>query len=259
MSRTLITALVSTLALSLSLAPAPADAELSKDDRKAIKKALKGKLYMRMDAPCATGRHAYGTYKRPLVEISPEGADTDTSTELNVSLFHADSTYWGIRINDPVEFDEMDYESDEASVEIELEGVDHVEDESTVIKFIDIHSMDDFQKAFDQAFSRVPLQDLHDDWSADIKDAIAKRELVNGMTKRQAFYVTGTPESFDKSEENGKKVEVWKLRTDKGMKMGFIFTKKKKEEGVPQSIRFEDGVLVSVGSSGSGGGLDLDN
>ena len=257
MSRTLITALVSALVLSVSLAPAPADAKLSKDDRKAIKKALKdGKLYMRLDAPCATGRHAYGTYKRPLVEISPEGANTDTSTELNVSLFHADSTYWGIRINDPVEFDEMDYESDEASVEIELEGVDHVEDESTVIKFINIHTMDDFQKAFDQAFA---LQDLHDDWPADIKAAIAKRELVNGMTKRQAFYVTGTPESFEKSEEGGKEIETWHLRQDRGMKMGFFKAKMGESTGLPGSIRFEDGVLVGVAQSGSSDAFSLDD
>lgn len=261
MSRILITALTTTLTASLLLAAAPADAGLSKEDRKAMKQALKGKLYMRMDAPCATGRHAYGTYKRPLVEISPEGSNTDTSTELNVSLFHADSTYWGIRINDPVELDEMDYESDDATVEIELEGVDTAEDESTVIKFIDIHSLSDFEKAFEQAFARTPLQDEHDDWSSEIKDSIAKRELVNGMTKRQVFYITGTPESFDKSESDGKTTEVWKLRVDKGMKMGFIFSKKKKEEGVPQTIKFEDGLLVSIGSTGSGasGGLDLDN
>ena len=256
MTRTLI----STLIAVLLLAVAPVGAELSKDDRKAIKSALKdGTLYMRMDAPCSTGRHAYGTYKRPLVEVSPEGSESDTSTELNVSFFHADSTYWGIRINDPVEFDEMDYESDEASIEIELEGVDSADGESTVIKLIDIHTMDDFQKAFDLAFARSPLQDEHDDWSADIKDAIARRELVNGMTKRQVFYITGSPEQFDKSEDGGKKIETWTLRTDKGMKMGFIFTKKKKEEGMPKTVRFEDGKLVSIGSSGGSKGLDLDN
>ena len=229
--------------------PLAADAELSKADKKEIKKALSGTLYMRMDAPCATGRHAYGTYKRPLVEISPEGSETDAETEINASWFHADSTYWGIRINDPVELDEFDIEADEATVEIELEGVERAEDESTVIKFVDIHNMDDFNAAFDQAFARTPLQDEHDDWSDEIKQAIADRELLDGMTKRQAFYITGAPESFEKMDEDGKSVEIWTVRTDRGMKMGFFTLKKKTDEAVPQTIRFEDGKLVKFGKT----------
>ncbi|MEO1088347.1 MAG: hypothetical protein AAFY88_29295 [Acidobacteriota bacterium] len=232
----------------------PATAELSRDEKKAIEKKLEDvTLYMRMDAPCATGRHPYGVYKKPLVEVSPEGSNMDTSTTMNMGVFHADSTYWGIRINDPVELDEVDIDEDDYEVEIELEGVGPAEDVETVIKFVDIKTLEDFNKAFDQTFSEVPLQDLHEDWSDDMKKAVSERNLVDGMNKRQAFYIVGSPESFEKSEEDGKQIEIWRLRTDRGIKMGY-FTAKAQKSDLPSSIRFEDGALVNVGSSGPGDG-----
>ncbi|MEM1182062.1 MAG: hypothetical protein AAGM22_27185 [Acidobacteriota bacterium] len=247
---------------ALALACAfPANAELTRDEKKQIEKKLEDvTLYMRMDAPCATGRHPYGVYKKPLVEVSPEGSNMDTSTTMNMGVFHADTTYWGIRINDPVELDEVDVDEDDYEVEIELEGVGPADDVETVIKFVDIRTYEDFEKAFDQTFSDVPLQDLHDDWSAEMKQAVADRKLVDGMNKRQAFYVVGSPESFEKSEEGGKKIETWRLRTDRGVKMGY-FTAKAQKSDFPSSIRFEDGALVNVGSSGTADddGFSLDD
>ncbi|MDA8016639.1 MAG: hypothetical protein MPN21_04250 [Thermoanaerobaculia bacterium] len=241
----------------LSLVAVPADAELSKPDRKAVKKMLDGTLYMRIDAPYASGRHAWGTYKRPLVEVSPEGSETNADYEVNASWWHADSTYWGIRVNDSVELDEVDF--DDGEVEIELEGVGTAEDEATVVKFVEIHSLDDFQAAFDQTFATVPLQDLHDDWPADIKQAIADRTLVDGMTKRQAYYVVGTPQQFQKSEENGVEIETWTVRTFRGTKMGFWRIKSDAPAGDSQVIRFEDGVLINASQAGSSSDFSLDD
>lgn len=236
------------------LVPLAADAELSRDDKKQIKEMLDdAELYMRVDAPCATGRHPYGTYKRPLVEISPEGVNTDADDVATSSWWHADSTYWGIRINDPVEVDEIDIEDDEGEVEIELEGRGPVDDEETVILLVDVWSFDDFQAAFDKAFARGPLQDEHADWSAEMKDAVAERRLVEGMNKRMAFYVTGRPERFETLTEDGKEVEIWHLRTDKGRKTGFWFSKGGEETGMPSTIRFEDGLLVGAGGEMQGG------
>lgn len=245
------------LAVTLFLCAVPAGAKLSKPDQKEAKKMLKGTLYMRLDAPYASGRHAWGTYKRPLVEISPEGSQTEADYEVNASWWHADSTYWGIRINDPVKLDEADFDDDE--VEIELEGEGPAEDEETVVKFVDIHSLDDFRAAFDQTFSTVPLQDQHDDWSAEIKQAIADRELINGMTKRQAFYVVGTPQEFRKSDEDGVEVETWTVRTFSGTKMGFWTVRSEGAGGSPYVIRFEDGVLVNASESGSSSEFSLDD
>ena len=245
-------ALVTTLVTALVLAVQPVSADFSKADRKEAKKSLvgSGTMYLRVDAPCATGRHAYGTYTKPLVEVSPEGINTDTDTAVNASWFHADTTYWGIRINDPVVIEDLDF--DGTDVEVELQGVGPVAEESTVIKLMSIGTLDDLRAALDKVLSPAPLQDAHDDWSDEVKEAIGKRELVNGMSKRQAFYVTGQPMSFEKKDEDGKEVEIWKLRLDKGVKLGFFTAKADQVVGLPESIRFEDGVLVGVGSSGAG-------
>ena len=238
--------------VAVALAPA-AVAELSRDDRRAAEDMLeKGTLYMRVDTPCATGRHPYGTYKRPLVEVSPEGEiSTEAEEAINASWWHADSTYWGVRVNDPVELDELDYEEDENTVEIELEGVGPIDGEDTVVLFVDIHTFEDFQKAFERTFSYRPLQEEHDDWPQEIKDAIAERRLVEGMTKRQAYYVTGRPEGFDRLEEGGEEVEIWRLRQTKGTKMGFFTVRSGEETGLPEKLRFEDGVLVDLGGGES--------
>jgi hypothetical protein len=240
--------------VSLSVVlPSLAHAELSRDDRKQIKQVLDdADLWMRVDAPCATGRHPYGTYQRPLVEISPDGVNTDADDGDSFSWWHADSTYWGIRINDPVEVDEFDIEADDGEVEIELEGRGSADDEETVILFTDIYSFDDFQAAFDLAFARRPLQDEHDDWSAEMKDAIGERRLVDGMSKRMVFYVTGRPERFETRTEDGTEVEIWHLRTDRGRKTNWFFTGGSRDTGMPSSLRFEDGLLV--GGSGAAEG-----
>ena len=247
--------------LVMSVLPvATAFGELSKPERKKIKAAFSGTLYLRMDAPCATGRHPYGVYKRPLVEVSPEGANTEgTDVMLNASWWHADSTYWGIRVNDPVRLDEVDIEADDAEVDVELEGVGPADGNATVIKLIRIHSFDDFEAAFDKAFSRQPLQDEHADWPAEIKQAISERKLMDGMSKRQDFYITGTPERFEKKEENGTEVETWHLRQNKGMKMGYFKAKMGESTGLPASVRFENGKLVDASNVGTSSDFSLDD
>lgn len=240
---------------ALTLPATMAWGEFTKSDKKRAKQALAGTLYMRIDAPCATGRHSFGTYQRPLVEVSPVGTNAETDNVMTASWWHADSTYWGISINDAVQFDEFDVEDDE--IEIELEGVDS--NNSTVIKFVGIRTWEDFEKAFDQTFSRQPLQDQHDDWPAEIKQAIGERRLVAGMTKKQVFYITGTPTSFEKKEEDGKSVEIWNLRQNKGMKMGYWTIKGGETTGLPASIRFEDGKLVDVVQAGGSSEFSLDN
>jgi hypothetical protein len=158
-----------------------------------------GTLYARIDIPCGTGRHPWGTYKVPLVEVSPEGVNTDDQTTFQAGWFHAQSTYWGIAPNDTLQFDEMEIEEDVA--EIEFEGMGETEGRDTVIKLVGIKNLEDFKKAFDLAFARKPLQDEHPDWPEDIRKVIGERKLVKGMTKRQVFCVTGSPENFKERGE----------------------------------------------------------
>jgi hypothetical protein len=232
-------------------------AELTKAERKEAKAYLSGTLYTRIDIPCGTGRHPVGTYKFPLVEVSPDGVNTDDETTFSAGWYHAQSTWWGIAPNDTLRFDEMEFDEDTA--EIELEGVGRTDGNDTVIKFVNIRTLDDFKKAADRAFSRVPLQDEHPDWPDDIKKAVADRQLVKGMTKRQVFYVTGNPEGVRETEEKGKKVEIWTMRQNRGMEIGFwVFRSGETPSGLPKTLRFEEGKLADYEAS-TAGGVKLDD
>jgi hypothetical protein len=232
-------------------------AELSKQDRKAANGLLSGTLYLRIDAPCGTGRHPMGTYMFPLVEVSPDGVNTEGDMGFSGGAFHAQSTYWGVGPNDTVQLDEMDWDGD--TVEIEFEGVGQTDGNDTVLKFVNINTLDDFRKAAERAFSKVPLQDEHADWPDDVKKAIADRSLMKGMTKRQVFYITGSPESVKESEDKGKKVEVWSMRMNRGMKVGFwTVSAESPSSGMPRTLRFVDGKLEDFEATGSSG-LDLDH
>lgn len=244
------------LTLLLFLSASVAQAELTKAERKEAKALLSGTLYTRIDVPCGTGRHPMGTYKFPLVEVSPDGINTEGEQGFSAGWYHAQSTYWGVGPNDTLQLDEMDWDGD--TVEIELEGVGRTDGNDTVIKLVGIRSLDDFRKAAERAFARVPLQDEHDDWSAEIKKAIADRQLLKGMTKRQVFYVTGNPESVRESEEKGKKTEVWTMRENKGVQIGFFSVSASTPSGTPRTLRFVDGKLEDFEATGSGA-VNLDN
>ena len=70
-NRAVVLGLVTALVL-----PAVAAAQVPKPVRKQIRAMLRqGTLYARIDMPCKTGRHSWGTYKSPLVEISPNPAN----------------------------------------------------------------------------------------------------------------------------------------------------------------------------------------
>jgi hypothetical protein len=244
--------------LILLVPVSPAEAQLSKADRKEAKAYLSGPLYLRIDAPCGTGRHPMGTYKFPLVEVSPDGVNTEGDAAFSAGWYHAQSTYWGVGPNDTVQFDEMEVEGD--TIEAEFEGVGKTDGNDTVLKFVNIRSLDDFKKAADRAFARTPLQDEHPDWSPEIKQAIADRKLQKGMTKRQVFYVTGGPETVREAEQNGKKVEVWSLRQNKGVQIGFwSVSTASAAPGTPKTLRFVDGVLEEFDAGAAGGGLKLDD
>ena len=238
------------------VAPGPAAGEISKQERKEAQRLFAGSLFLRIDAPCTKGRHPYGIYYSPLVEVSPRGANTEAGSGASFGWFHAGSTSWSARVNDEMELEELDWEEDEATVQVELEGRGRAEGHDTVLLFTEIRSLADFQAAFDRAFSRVPLQDEHPDWSPEIRQAIADRRLLNGMSKRQAFYVVGMPARVAKANENGKEIETWTLQ-GQGLEIGFMSMRTGNPGAPPEAIQFENGLLVSADVA-TGGQLDLD-
>lgn len=213
-----------------------ATADLSREDRKTIKAALKGTLYLRMDVPAKVGFTGFGLSFDPIVEVSPKGINTDAS---GFSLYGRGMS-WNVRINDPVEVDEIEIEEDDGTIEIEIDTVEDDSDHS-VFRFVQIYSFADFQAAMGRAFSRVPLQDEHPDWPPQIRRAIAARQLLTGMTKRQAYFVVGKPEQTRESTEDGKEIVVWTLRQN-DVEVGVI----RSGNNLPRSLRFEDGQLVRI-------------
>lgn len=239
MKKTIVSLIVLILATSLS----PLSAKLNRKEKKAAKASVSGTYYLKVDAPCATGRHPYGTYTKAIVEASPEGLSDTMDTGVNASVFHADTTYWGIKINDPVFVGDLDF--DDGEVAIELLGQGGAEGEETKIKLTGIQSLEDFSAAFIHLLADHPLQDDHDDWSPEMKEAVSGRTFLEGMTKRHAFYIAGKPIKVEKNEAEGVVTETWYLRPDNGIKLGYL-TAEASPSGFPEWIRFVDGELTAT-------------
>jgi hypothetical protein len=114
-----------------------------------------------------------------------------------------------------------------------------------MIDFIQVNSLDDFTKAFNQTFSKVPLQDEHPEWPSEVRSAVAEHKLVVGMTKEQAFDVVGTPLDTKTEEENGVSVEIWSPRLDGGT-IGVRKREKSIRTDFPALLKFTDGKLQSI-------------
>ena len=157
-------------------------AELSSEDRKIARKMVEGKFYMQLDAPCIYGAKAASTNLPfdPLLQVSPTGHKLLSIPILSRKQY----VYWGSGPNDPVGYGTIRVKGD--TVYVWLEGRKPAANEF-VIAFVDIKTFDDFKAAYARAFSLVPLEELHKEWPAEIREAIHSRRLVEGMSKEQAF------------------------------------------------------------------------
>jgi hypothetical protein len=227
--------------LFVLFAPLIVRAELSKQERESAKSMTSGTLYLRLDVPCKYGTGGFGLSVEPLLEVSPSGHDVERKLSLP-SKKKRDSVYWGFFPNDAVRYGKLSFSGD--TVQVWLEGVSP-NDNEVMVDFIHIQTMDDFIKAFNQTFSKVPLQDEHQEWPAEVRQAIAERKVVAGMTKQQAFSVVGTPINVTTAEENGVKVETWFPRQEKGTVVTFRRNKSLRT-GFPALLKFTDGKLQVI-------------
>jgi hypothetical protein len=175
-------------------------AQLAGKDRDEAKKMVSGTLYLRIDAPCKYGAGGFGLSVDPLVQVSPAGYKTEGSETVPQKGKKRESVYWGFVPNDPIRYVKLVFNGE--SIDAWGEGLSPKNNE-VMVRFVGIKSIDDFRKAFDQAFSRVPLQDEHPEWPAEIRKAIAERRVVEGMTRRQAFCVVGKPVNINISKDGG--------------------------------------------------------
>lgn len=225
-----------------------ARAELSGKERGEAKKMVQGKLYLRIDAPCiyeSPGMFGSGLNVEPLVEVSPTGYKVleTASPGLSVGIVRkTQGVAWWFSPNDPVAHGTLRWSGD--SVIVWLEGLPPKRQE-VMVRFVQIKTLEDFKAAFDQTFSKVPLQDEHPEWPAEIRKAIAERRVVKGMTKRQAFCSVGTPVSVHAATENGTEVEIWRPQQDRGFVVTFEGTRRS-ATGFPTTLKFVGGKLTTI-------------
>jgi hypothetical protein len=219
-------------------------AELSKQDRETAKSMITGTLYLRMDVPCRYGRGRFGIaaaihHVESLLEVSPTGYSVERKLALPPK-HKRDRVFWGLSPNDPVRYGKLLFKGD--TVQVWMEGVEPDAYEM-LLDFVHIGSMDDFTKAFNQTFSKVPLQDEHPEWPAEVRQAIAARKLVVGMTEDQAFLVVGKPLKVESAEEDGIKVESWSPRQDRATD---LVRDGSTPTGFPAQLKFSGGRLQVI-------------
>jgi len=229
-------------------------AQLSKEDHEAAENMLLGTLYLRVQAPQRFGMGAWVPYSVSQLEASPtmisadrKLADPLKDTWKGTNGQKHENIYWGYLANTPL--NRCKLFSEKGILEVWCDRVDPNSEVS--VDFLNIKTLEDFTKTFNLTFSRVPLQDEHPEWPANVRTGIATGNLVVGMTVDQARIVTGVPLSVSTSEDSGIKTEIWTLRQDPGQVLGWnkkhgAWLKVAKQTGFPASITFKDGKLLSI-------------
>ena len=245
---------------SLTLLAPISSAELTGKDRDQAKGMAKGELYLRNNVPCRYRSGGFGIGAEVVTEVSPQGVEWEQNLKAieqekqTKKRKGVDTIYWGFGPNDKIQYGTLYFKGE--IVELWAEGA-KPKDTEIWIRFVQIKTLDDFKKAFDQILSSKPLQDEHADWPANVRQAIAERKLVEGMTKTQAFAVVGTPIALESSEEGGKKLETWFPRQETGTSGSFgkLLTA---TTGFPTSVKFVDGVLTAIAETKTGTKVILD-
>jgi hypothetical protein len=248
---------------ALTLFVPVSSAQLAGNDRDQAKRMTAGVLYLRNNVPCRyTGGGGWGGIGAEVVtEVSPQGVDWDRNLNAieqeqarkKKKKNRVDTIYWGFGPNDKIQYGKLYFKGE--TVELWAEGA-KPKDTEIWIRFVQIKTLDDFKKAFGQILSSRPLQDEHADWPENIRQAIAERKLVQGMTKAQAFAVVGTPIALESGEEGGEKVETWFPRQETGAS-GDFHRVTSATTGFPSSLRFVDGILTTIGEAKKGTKVDL--
>lgn len=240
--------------LLLCCLPQVLRAQLSKEDHQAAQRMISGTLYLRLQAPQKFGMGLWAPYSESMLEASPAGVTAERRLAEPLKPVHRngyhlkqEEVYWGYLANTPVNHCKLEWEKSRNVVW--CERVDPNTDLS--VDFIDITTLDDFTKAFNLTFSKVPLQDEHPEWPSDVRAGIAAGKLVVGMTAEQARIVVGAPLGLTAGEDNGAKTETWTLRQDPGQVLGWnnkhgAWRKVAKQTGFPASVTFSDGKLLSI-------------
>ena len=214
-------------------------AQLKGKDIEVARKMVEGKFFMHLDAPCGYGaKTAAGLWFDPMLEVSPTGHKLLPEP----TLPHKQYVYWGSGPNDPVGYGTIKVKGE--TVYVWLEGRKPAANEFA-IAFVNIKTLDDFKAAYNRTFSAVPLEEAHPEWPAEVRKAVGAHDLIEGMTKEQAFCVVGEPATTETSVENGVPVEIWHPRQENGHKQPY-HNMKPEITGYPVTLKFVNDKLVAV-------------
>lgn len=241
-----------TLHAPSAFAGGPSKAE-QKQFEKDVQAAYPGAVWALKDLPVNTGYTMGVTWVGPLCEVTKEGYKIDTTTSMSATYGSAKSVWYSVRPNETLALKESEF--DDGVFAITFIGTGSSKGRDTKIKITGVTTFAEVKGVMDQLLSTTSPVEANADWAADIKDAISKRHLINGMTKKQAYLVVGEPTGSSSREEGGKKIEIWNARQNNGMKIGYGASVE--ATGYPAEMRFEDGKLVGV-ATGSGGGVNLE-
>jgi len=226
----------------LLLAPWSAEAQLDKNAQKEAKAMVEGRHYLRIDLPCWYVAGGFGIGVEPVVEVSPTAVDYERLGKAPAQATRATSKFWGLGPNDSVQYGTLQFKPD--AIIAWLEGV-APKNQEVMVRFVQIKTLDEFKTAFARVFSKVPLQDEHPEWSAEVRQAIAKRIVIKGMTVQQAACVIGKPMAVSPTTENGVAGEVWVPRQENGTMLARMKIKSTLT-GFPTMLKFVGGILQEI-------------
>lgn len=227
------------------------DAATQATYKKAVYAAYPGLVWSLKDLPVKSGQAMYAVYISPIAEVRSTGFTIDATAGVQAHVGGAQSTWFGVRPYDTLTLKEIKFDDDFAVITFNGSKDSHGRDTKIKVFGPDFEAV---KPVLDQLI--VTTDPIDPTWPAEIQTAIRNRVVVNGMSKRQAYFVVGEPANAQVFEQGGKKIEVWTPRFNDGVRLGY--TASFKPSGFPPTLRFEDGKLTGVATTATGG-VNLDD
>jgi hypothetical protein len=222
--------------------PLSAEAQLTAKAESEIKKTIAGRHFLRIDLPVWYTAGRYAEFTDAVVEVSPSAIDYGRLGKTAPRPDSPASNFRGLGPNEPVQYGTAEFDS--GAIVVWFEGTTPKNDLQAKVRFVGVRTLDDFQSAFSRVFSKVAPQDEHPERAEEIRQAIAQRKVINGMTSEQAASAIGRPLAVIPTTESGVAGEGWVPRQENGTmiypRATSVFT------GYPTMLKFVGGILREV-------------
>jgi hypothetical protein len=211
-----------TFAVLLAITAAvPSDAEAGRKEKaaeKAYAAAFIGELeaaypdtvWALKDLPVKSGLTMGIPWVGPIAEVSTTGFVIEAVSGVSSYGVGVDSVWFSVRAYDTLTFKEAEF--DDGRWVIVFSGAGDAKGRDTKLVLQGAEPFGAFKPILDQLLSSSDPLAGYADWSDDVKRAIRGRVLLNGMNKRQAYFVVGEPTGSSVRDESGTKVETWNPR-----------------------------------------------